>query len=436
MIKPKLLFLFFLIGNIAVAQNKQQLNLDAAIAEAVANNRAISIAKVEEKIAAAKLKQTEAIFLPQLSFSYTALTTNNPLNAFGFKLQQQTISQMDFDPNLLNHPKGTPDFMTKIDVQQPLINMDLMYMRNAAKKQTEIHQYKTKRTQEYITFEVQKAYYQLMMAYKALSVLEESLNTAKQVNQFTNNYFKQGLIQKSDVLNTEVFITTIETNIIKTKSNIASASDFLSLLMGKSTATIYTVAEEFNQKKLIDTANTISDKRADFLAMQRAIDASDLMIKSSKMSYLPKLNAFGAYQLNDAAMFGFGANAYLAGVQLSWNIFKGNSTKNKIATQLIEKNKISEELLQQKEQSKLELAKTIRDIKDTEATMLQNNKAIEQSTEALRILQNRYQQGLINTTDVLMAANQLSQQKLNLQQTLFSLNVSQAYLQLLTTSNN
>lgn len=436
MIKPKLLFLFFLIGNIAVAQNKQQLTLDAAIAEAVANNRAISIAKVEEKIAAAKLKQTEAIFLPQLSFSYTALTTNNPLNAFGFKLQQQTISQMDFDPNLLNHPKGTPDFMTKIDVQQPLINMDLMYMRNAAKKQTEIYQYKTKRTQEYITFEVQKAYYQLMMAYKALSVLEESLNTAKQVNQFTNNYFKQGLIQKSDVLNTEVFITTIETNIIKTKSKIASASDFLSLLMGKSTATIYTVAEEFNQKKLIDTANTISDKRADFLAMQRAIDASDLMIKSSKMSYLPKLNVFGAYQLNDAAMFGFGANAYLAGVQLSWDIFKGNSTKNKIATQLIEKNKISEELLQQKEQSKLELAKTIRDIKDTEATILQNNKAIEQSTEALRILQNRYQQGLINTTDVLMAANQLSQQKLNLQQTLFSLNVSQAYLQLLTTSNN
>lgn len=436
MIKPKLLFLFFLIGNIAVAQNTQPLTLNVAIAEAVANNRTISIAKVEEKIAAAKLKQTEAIFLPQLSFSYTALTTNNPLNAFGFKLQQQTISQMDFDPNLLNHPEGTPDFMTKIDVQQPLINMDLMYMRNAAKKQTEIYQYKTKRTQEYITFEVQKAYYQLMMAYKALYVLEESLNTAKQVNQFTNSYFKQGLIQKSDVLNTEVFITTIETNIIKTKSNIASASDFLSLLMGKSTATIYTVGEEFNQKKLIDTANRISDKRADFLAMQSAIDANDLMIKSSKMSYLPKLNAFGAYQLNDAAMFGFGANAYLAGVQLSWNIFKGNSTKNKIATQLIEKNKISEELLQQKEQSKLELSKTIRDIKDTEATILQNNKAIEQSTEALRILQNRYQQGLINTTDVLMAANQLSQQKLNLQQTLFSLNVSQAYLQLLTTSNN
>ena len=100
--------------------------------------------------------------------------------------------------------------------------------------------------------------------------------------------------------------------------------------------------------------------------MQKAIEASDLMIKSGKMSYLPKLNAFGSYQFNDKQVLGFGANAYLAGVQLSWDIFKGNSTKNSMATQTLERNKLSEQLTQQKDQSQLELDKAYRDLADAQ----------------------------------------------------------------------
>ena len=425
-------FLLIMHGTIA-AQTTQPLTLQKAIKTAVANNRSVGIAKLDEQIATAKYKETNAIYLPQLSFSYTALTTNNPLNAFGFKLQQKTIGAADFDPNQLNHPTATPDFVTKIDLHQPLINMDMVYMRNAAKKQTEIYKYKTQRTEEYISFEVEKAYLQLSFAYKAMAVLNESLATAKQINEFTTNNFKQGLVQKSDVLNTEVYIAKVESNILKTQSNIATASDFLSILMGTKTGTLYTVEDVNNSNH--NSSKTVSAQLADFMAMQKAIEASDIMIQSSKKSYLPKLNAFGSYQFNDASMFGFSANAYLAGIQLSWNIFKGNKTKNTIATQTIERNKITQELEQQKEQSTLEVAKNLRDIDVANATILQHNKAIEKATEALRIVQDRYKQGLVNTIDVLTASNQLSQQKLNLQQTTLELHVAQAYLQLLTASN-
>ena len=202
--------------------------------------------------------------------------------------------------------------------------------------------------------------------------------TAKQINEFTTNNFKQGLVQKSDVLNTEVYIAKVESNILKTQSNIATASDFLSILMGAKTSTLYTVEDANNS--IHNSSKTISVQRADFMAMQKAIEASDIMIQSSKKSYLPKLNAFGSYQFNDASMFGFSANAYLAGIQLSWNIFKGNKTKNTIATQTIERNKITQELEQQKEQSTLEVAKNLRDIDVANATILQHNKAIEKGS--------------------------------------------------------
>jgi outer membrane protein TolC len=313
--------------------------------------------------------------------------------------------------------------------------MDMLYKRKAAAKQTELYQYKTQRTKEYLTFEVQKAYLQLQLAYDAKKVLEEALQTTKSVYTFTDNHFKQGLIQKSDVLNAQVQVSTVESNLAKAKSNIRNASDYLSLLMGQNNGIIYTVSNTLPAENQVnDTTTKVASTRSDFMAMQKAIEASDLMIKANKMSYLPKLNAFGSYQLNDSRMLGFGANAYLVGLQVSWDIFKGNKTKNNIATQTLERKKLTEQLAQQKDQSQLELDKSYRDLADAQFDIKQQNVAIEQASEALLILQNRYQQGLVNTTDILMATTQLSQQKFALAQAIFTTNVTKAYLQLLTAS--
>lgn len=433
LMKPLLVLLLLQAGSINTkAQITQALTLEEAIRKALSNNKAVQLAKMDEAIAAANYKQTEAIYLPQVGLSYTAFSSNNPLNAFGFKLQQKNIAQSDFNPDLLNHPNATPDFTTKLEVQQTLINMDALYMRKGAAKQVEVYQLKTQRTNEYISFEVQKAYLQLQLAYDAVAVITDAITSTKAVYNFSNNYYKQGLIQQSDVLNVQVKLAGLENNLAQAKSNIINASDYLSVLMGQPLGTVYTAAQTAFASTVKDS---VTNTRADFVAMQKAIEASNLMIQSSKMSYLPRLNTFGSYQLNDSRiMLGFGAGAYLVGAQLSWHIFQGNKTKNTIATQTLERNKLVAQLAQQKEQSNIELSKTQRSIIDAQTAISKQKLAIEQATEALRILQNRYQQGLVNTTDVMMASTQLSQQKFALAQAIFQQNLDKAYAQFLTTS--
>ena len=432
-----LLLFFMQMEKVSAQDSTRFLSLSDAIANSLQNNQSVQLAQQDEKIANAKYNQTQAIYLPQVGFSYTAMSTNNPLNAFGFKLQQKSITMNDFNPDLLNHPNGTPDFTTKLDVMQPIINMDMWYQKKAAAKQTEIYQFQTERTKEYIRFEVQKAYLQLAFAYDAMKVLEDAYKTSKAVNKFAADHFEQGLIQKSDVLNTEVHIKMVESNLAKANSNIRNASDYLSFLMHLPTGVIYKVNEpSAGNSTGADNSMKLTDSRSDFLAMQKAIEASDYAIASSKKSYLPRLNAFGSYQLNDSRMLGFGANAYLAGLQLSWDIFSGNKTKNTITTQTLERNKLKDQLTQQKDQSKVELNKALRDLNDANFEVKQQEKSIEQASEALRILQNRYEQGLSNTTDLLMASTQLSQQQLLKAQALLTSNITKAYIQFLTSSFN
>lgn len=411
------------------------LSLDEAIQNTLSNNTSIKIAGLDASIASANYKQTEAIYLPQLALSYTGMSTNNPLNAFGFKLQQQSISASDFNPTLLNHPGATANFNTALELQQPILNMDLLYQRKGAEKQVEVYQFKQQRTQEYLRFETQKTYLQLHFSYAAVKVLEEALATAKAVYTSTNNHYKQGLIQQSDLLAVQVQVAGIESKLAKAKSMIRNTSDNLGVLMGKPGGTVYTTTLSVSDTETnTNSLQTVSDTRADFMAMKKAIEASDLMIESGKKSYLPRVNAFGSYQLNDNRIVGFGAGAYLAGVKVSWDIFKGNTTKNSIIRQTLERNKLSVSLTQQLDESNQSLAKTRRDINDIHFEISQYNTSIQQASEALRILQNRYEQGLVTTTDVMMAATRLAEQKFNLTQAEFNQQVNQAFLQLLTTS--
>lgn len=429
------LLLLTTIPSLHAQDSASLIKLNELIEQAVANNKNISLAKMDEQIAAANYKQTQAIFLPRVGFSYAALTTNDPLNTFGFKLQQKAVSQKDFDPALLNNPSAIPDFMTQLNVQVPLLNMDMQYMRKASLKQTEIYRYKTQRTKEFITYQSQQAYIQLQMAYDAQKVLLESMETMKAIYKFTNDRHLQGLLQRSDLLNVAVQIKTIETNLAGIRSDILNISDNMNLLMNKPSGIVYRVDSTTVLPDENLTADTTSTKRPDFMAVQKMIESHDLMIKSNKMGYLPKLNGFASYQLHDKSMFGFGAGAYMAGVQLSWDIFNGNATKNKIATQRIERNKMAEQLNNQKEEARIEITKAYRTISDAQFKINQQLSAIEQSSEALRILQNRYTQGLTNTTDILVAQTQLSQQKMAYAQAVFNKRISLAYLRFLTSAN-
>jgi outer membrane protein TolC len=153
------------------------------------------------------------------------------------------------------------------------------------------------------------------------------------------------------------------------------------------------------------------------------------------MSYLPRLNAFASYQWNDENMFGFNANAYFAGIRVSWNILNGNRTKNTISEQRLEKEKLAKQLDQKKSEAQLEINHARRQLSEATFVMKQQQLAIEQASEALRVLQNRYTQGLVKTTDVLMAQTQVSQQNLGYVHGVFNYNLATASLKFLTSNN-
>lgn len=426
------LLVFLMSGTVFAQQKKVFLSLQKAIETAIADNSSFQTAKIDEAIMGERLNQSNVAFLPQANFSYTSLFTNNPLNAFGFKLQQSIVKQEDFNPALLNHPSGVSDFSAKIDVLQPLLNMDAVYMKKSIAVQLESYQLKTERVLDFLTYEVQKAYYQLQLTHQAVSVFEEALVAAKSFYDNTMNRFNEGLIQKSDLLNVEVQMLDIESQLDEAKSNIVNASDYLSVLMNQPTGTTYTTEKMFESLPNVELSRVIPLKRSDFLAMDKAIIASGIMMKSLKMKQLPRLNLFASYQLNNKKIFSFNANAYLAGIQLSWNLFDGNATRYQLNHMKLEQSKLQVQLQSMQLENQMMLDKSFRDQGNALFRIKQQKAAIAQAEESWRILQNRYQEGLVSITDILNAQTQVSKQKLLLAQAVCNNNIANANIEFLT----
>jgi len=397
-------------------------------------NLQIKISNQDFKSAQSDYRQSNAIFLPSISASHTAISTTNPLMAFGSKLNQAILTAADFNPALLNNPDRTTNFATKIEVLQPLINVDGLYGRQAAKAKMQAFALQTERTKEYLELEVNKAFMELQLGYRAVKVLEKASKTAAANFTLINNYYSQGMLQKTDLLSVQVRVNEIKNQLQYARSNVQNASDYLAFLLNEDLGDkVYKPLEELDNSISIQSISSLlSTNRKDIQAMDKSSEAYRKMLQSSKMNFLPRLNAFGSYELYDSQLFGTNAKGYLVGAQLSWSLFDGYKSIGKMEKAKADFQKSEIETQQYKAKSQLELNKVNRQLLDAENKVNLAKLDFEQTQEAYRIRSNRFAQGLEKTTDLLQADTQSSKKELDYLQAVFEYNYTQAYLQFLT----
>jgi len=427
-----LIISFLLISFIGKAQEAVFVNKEDVLAKVKKNNSTLKMSQQDVLMAKGDFNQTNAVILPTISVSHTGIATTNPLMNFGVKLNQELLTATDFNPALLNDPSQVQDYSTKIEIKQPIFNLDGLYQRKAAKAKLNATELQVERTEDYMTLEVEKAYMQLQLAYKTVDVLEKAYKTAKENKRLADNGLNQGYLQKADVLSVDVRVLDVQNQLQNAKSNIINISNYLSVLMNDTTYKILKPTDELEVVIKEVTTEKISEERADIKAMNLASNAYEQLYKADKMAFLPRLNAFGTYELHDTKVFRGRANGYLFGAQLSWNILEGSKRfgKKQKSKAAFDKSVLEKE--QYLAQSQVELNKAKRMLQDAKNNLKLSELALKQSGEALRIRTNRFEQGLEKTTDLLMAETQYSQKQLEYFATVFKHNFALAYLEFLT----
>lgn len=414
------------------------LSLQEAVDIALEQNFAIEQAEFDIEKTRAQYRQTNAVFLPQLSFEYNAVSTTDPLNVFGFKLKQEVVSQQDFNPALLNDPDAYENYSAKFELRQPLFNPDMMMQRGAVKSQLNSAGEQLQGTKNYIRYQVRNQYYSLLLHTRQLEVLETALETAAEHRRQAQNFFEEGLISREDFLASRVYELEMESRKIQTENQLENVREEMALLLGLSGTVAVVPTESLQITEGMNIPADLTNIRVDnsqTRAVEYRVQAAERMARSARFSFLPKINLFGSYEYNDSGFAGFGANSYMIGANLRWNIFSGFSQAGKVMEARADLKKA--ENMQQSHLFEMEnrVRNAYRTLQHAEKELELTNEAISQSTEDVKIRSNRYSQGMARTTDLLEAETRLAESRLKNVMALYQYNMSIAALEMLLEQN-
>lgn len=410
------------------------LSLQEAMELAVDQNFSLEQAGYDVDKTKAQFRQTNAVFLPQVSFEYNAISTDDPLNVFGFKLKQEVVSQQDFNPVLLNDPDAYENYSAKFEVRQPLINPDMFLQRSAMKSQLNSVNEQLEGTKNYVRYQVRQQYYNLILHIEQIEVLESALKTAGEHRRQAQNYFEEGLISKEDYLSAKVYELDMESRMLQTKNALDKVQEDMALLLGLEGDITVQPTDELNYELQADAAVATNDfevNNAQTRAIDYKVQAAKKMVRASEFSFIPKINLFGSYEFNDNDFAGFDASSYMIGANLRWDIFSGFSKVGKVMEAKADYRKAQSMQESHRLDQENKVRQAMRSIDHATKQIALTEQAIEQSTEDVKIRTNRYVEGMERTTDLLEAETKLAEAKLKNVMALYQYNMSIAALEML-----
>jgi len=411
------------------------LSLEEALQRVRTESFSVRTAEAEQRAARARKQQSMAVFLPRVTAAEEAATTTDPLNAFGFKLRQEAVTQADFAPGTLNDPERTDNFTTRIQVEQPLLNLDGFFERRAASRAVRAARERTERTREVMAFQVKKAYFGLILAGEQLDVIDAALAAARKNARQADNLFQEGLITRADVLAARVRVLDLESRRAEAASRRSTAADQLRFLLGIDIPVPIHATDALTQEAPPQdtlTAAAANRRRSDMQALRHRADAARQQVRARWTAFVPRLNARGTYAWNDDTAFGTDAAGYTVGASLTWSLFDGFRQIGRAQEAEANLHRAEIALERQALKNEVEITEAQRDLAATRQRIRQTEAAVEQAEESLRIRSDRYAEGLERTSDLLQAEATLAERRLARLQALYQHNITLYRLELLT----
>ena len=433
---PLVLLIFsFSIVSKAEIISPRKISLKDAVKLAKESNYDVKLASTEIDKMQSEQNKTLSAFLPQITISETFTKTNDPLNVFGFKLKQEVVTASDFNPVLLNSPDEFDNYTTKVSIMQPLVNLDGFYARGAAHNGVKAVEQQKIRTEHYIEFQVKQNYFQLVLARESLKVITQALNVAKLNRDQAQNYYKEDIINKADFLQAEVRVAELESKKVEIENNVEHANNNLKFLLGLDDTTIFEPEDSLLYKNVHIQENYLQDinlNRSDMQALRYNIQALEKTVKMNSLKFVPRLNGFASYELNDKNTFGNHGKSWMVGAMLKWDIFNGFKNIGEIQKSKAQLNNVKVTLEKTSHKNKVDLDSALRNLESMKKRIQLAENAVEQSDERLRIMTDRFKNGLEKTTDVLNAEVSAANSQLDYLNTVYHYNLSIFQIELLT----
>ena len=385
----------------------QAVTLDECIGTTLRNNPDIRAATERVQAAAAAIKEAQSAYYPLLGGSIAYARTDNAPQAFMMMLNQRNVSmQSDF-----NNPPDTENLALSLGVKYRLYDFGRRGLDNEmAEGGADASRLVLQALQNDLIHQVTRGYYSVLQAGAFVAVQEESVKALEASLRVANERLKAGGAVKTDVLNLDVQLAQAKEGLIRARNGVKLSLAALNTAIGTNLvdATILPGKVEPPAARPPETEDmSVIQNRPELQAARKVAEIQLAAVRKARRQYLPTVNAFGSVDWNSDVSTDF-QQSYIVGVAVEMDFFDGFRRGAAVSGAKAQERAVEAEA--DKAANNLRLDLTSASIQAGEAWERLDvaRKSIENAEEALRITQQRYEQGAADLPDLLPAQTGLT----------------------------
>ncbi len=419
-----------LLAGVGLAQQKRQLTIDESIQIGIENSKTLHSSKMKIMSAEAQLSQTNASMLPALSLgaSYTRLSAINPFEV------QTPFGNFVISPSILNNYSAT------LKLQQPLFTgFKLSSSSDIAKYNSMAAKQDFTKDKQDVVYSIKNAYWNLYLAGKFKEAVDENVQEVKAHLEDIQNFYKQGLATRNEVLKVEVQLSQSQLNQIDAQNSVNLAVVNLDNTIGLPLSTEVEVQRDVNVERenvaglsqLIDMA---LKNRPELKSMQYHIDASKSGIALAESNWYPQVMLSGEYVYAQPNQRILPTQNQFKGtwdvsVGLSFNLWNWGATKDQTTQAEAQFEQTKDGFKTLRDAVTLDVTQSYFNMVKAKQKVSVTKQAVSQAEENYRVTDEKFRQGLTLNSELLDAEGALMQAKTNYAQAVVDYELAQAQLE-------
>jgi outer membrane protein TolC len=294
------------------------LTVDQAVRLALARNKDLLISSENVEAASGIKKQALQSYLPRLSASA----------AFSHSFNQQGY----FDANIGQFvTTGQDNYGVRYVLSQNLIDLASLKNISAAGKELEASKLDYSFSRADLVLAVRQQYYLLVAAQELAAVSDSALALSARELQRTQSLFELGMVAKSDVLKSQVRVSSSQLDLIRDRGNVVIERARLNRIIGQDPNDDLRASDLLTEAAVpVDSTAIFQDAalhRADLLAAQRSWEASKARAGAARAGFLPSIAGQISYANGSSAglqpFAGFDDGTRSATIGLNFPLFDG-----------------------------------------------------------------------------------------------------------------
>ena len=398
-----------------------QLGLDETIKRALDTSEELKIKEQEIRRAQGGYQEVRSGALPHLSAEST--WTHN-----------------------LNYPDSAAssysdhEFNAGVSASQVLWSFGrIAHAVNSAKKAVEASRFNKETGKQEIIYTAKLSYYSSLLARNALSITEKSYANALENKRLLGQRSYGGRSPKYEIIRMNSEVAARVPTVNEARTQFDAATETLRKIIDvdldskiELTGNFQEKYDDFNYETLVVAMNEYEPSLQSF---GKTIESAEEKVKSKYASFLPTLSAFGSWSYlggsNEHPFLNNGEldNYSLAGFKVSIPIWEGGEKQAQLSQSKADKEIA---VLRKKQLGKnllLELKKAHLEYQQYKENLKANIEAVDLAEESFKQTQEMFASSQVTLTDLNDVELLLTNQRLNKEMTLFSINITLAKIE-------